>query len=139
MLTIDPSSPALDADEVAAAVQRLFPNAVRHPGDGLAETARRARAFADAAPPDQREALLRIVVPRLEQNARSYGPAYGLSISQEGAKAIRVVVRPRDVTFLAEKVPPRAVWERIVEFLKSQGTGKVWTTEEPVQFTRPFP
>ena len=138
LLKVDDGSPALDPDAVVEEVRRVFPQAVLHPGDQLAEAADRALALADAASPEIRKRLLKVAT-KLRRDAGQYGPAYALSVPQPGAGPIRVVVRPRDVVFLSEAKPPPAAWEQVLQLLGSFKPGRIHTTDDTIQFTRPFP
>jgi hypothetical protein len=120
-----PSGAELDPGAVIRKAQRWFPQALLIPGDQLALRAENAEALWAKELQADPNGRGRIVVDTLWRNAREYGPAYAFRIPLEGAEPVQGVARRYDVIFLFDDPLPTELYNRLLEFLKTFGVGKI--------------
>lgn len=111
----EPSGGVFDAAAVVEKARETFPEVEVLPGDQLALSAERAAA----------EGAAEQVVRTLRRNQQDYGPAYAFTIIAEGGEAIQGRARRYDVTFLFSDALSVKWRQRLLDFLKSLGAGRI--------------
>ena len=115
----------LDPHQAIRKLQDWFPEAAVLPGDQLARSVEHAEAFFAeelskvGGGPETR------VVESLRRKASRYGPSFAFRIPVDPGKAIQGSARRADITFNYDDPLPDRVRERLVEFLKTFGVGRI--------------
>jgi hypothetical protein len=120
-----PSGVAFDPEKVIGKAKASFPEATFLPEDQLAAEARRAEVFFAAELQADPHGPASKVVRSLQRKARSYGPAYAFFIPQKEGKPIRGLARSVNAQFLFEEPLPEETRDRLLEFLRSLGVGRL--------------
>lgn len=115
----------LDPRQAVSKLQDWFPEAAVLPGDQLARSVEHAEAFfteelsKSVSGPETR------VVESLRRKASRYGPSFAFRIPVDSSKSIQGSARRVDITFNYDDPLPDPVRERLVEFLKTFGVGRI--------------
>jgi hypothetical protein len=126
-----PSGAQFDPDAVIQKVKTCFPEATVLPGDQLALRAQHAERIAAQLGSEGS----RIVTDTLWRNAKLYGPAYAFRIPLAQGKHVEGLARRVNVQFLFEEPLSEGMRERLLEFLKSFGVGRLKaSTDDEKQF-----
>jgi hypothetical protein len=120
-----PSGVAFDAANVIQRVKAYFPEATVLPGDQLAAEASRAETFLADELRANPDGPARVVVESLRRKAAAYGPAFAFRIPAPKGGVIQGLARSVNVQFLFEDGLPAETRNRLIEFLKSLGIGRL--------------
>jgi hypothetical protein len=115
----------LDPCEAIMKLQDWFPGTTVLPGDALAQSVERAESFFAAAMGKGMSDAEKRVVESLRRKASRYGPALAFEIPVDSVRSIRGSARRVDITFNYDDPLPDPIKERIVEYLKTFGVGRI--------------
>jgi hypothetical protein len=116
---------AFEPDKVIERVKAAFPAVTVLPGDQLAEEVKRAEAFLAEELKQNPTGPARRVIESLRRKAQTYGPAYAFHLPAPGGGQIKGLARSVGVEFHFDDSLPQETRQRLIEFLKSLGVGKL--------------
>jgi hypothetical protein len=120
----------LDPHQAIKRLQEWFPEATCLPGDQLTRSVDHAEVLFAGPPGSSMRGAERRVVESLRRKAGLYGPALAFQIPVDAARWIRGSARRVDITFNYDEPLPEALRNRIVEYLKSFGVGRIEQSSE---------
>ncbi|QDU09052.1 hypothetical protein [Gimesia aquarii] len=118
------SNHQLDVLAIFELIENEFSSAKLLSSDALLDRANNARVLLEKMDFDEKDKSK--ILRTLERNAKQYGPAYSFQISDESG-IVNGVLRPIDITFMAESTISPELWERLVKFVQQFDIGKVST------------
>jgi hypothetical protein len=132
ILDLNESEPRaeLDPHQAIKRLQEWFPEATFLPGDQLARSVEHAEALLAGPTDGTMSGPERRVVESLRRKAILYGPALAFEIPVDSDRWIRGSARRVDITFNYDEPLPDALRNRLVEYLKTFGVGRIERSSE---------
>jgi hypothetical protein len=115
----------LDPHQAILRLQDWFPGATVLPGDQLTQSVERAESFFGALQSDRMSDPEKRVVESLRRKAHRYGPALAFQIPVDSGRSIQGSARRVDITFNYDDPLPDPLRDRVVEYLKTFGVGRI--------------
>jgi hypothetical protein len=134
-LNENPRGAELDPSHAIRKLQDWFPEATVLPGDQLARSVEHAETFFAQQLSLGVDAPERRVVESLRRKASRYGPSLAVQIPIDSGEPITGSARRVDLTFNYVEPMTDGVRNRLVEFLKSFGVGRIERSSEDGQTT----
>src|SRR5262249_31476415 len=120
----------LDPHQAIKRLQEWFPAATCLPGDQLTQSVDHAKVLFAGPSGSTLSDPERRVGESLRRKAGLYGPALAFQIPVDAARWIRGAARRVDITFNYDEPLPDALRNRLVQYLKTFGVGRIEQSSE---------